>query len=472
MPLIPTGPPSPAPRRPLRILVGAVALAVLLVAVAMAVRSDDGPASNRVETAAREVEPASPRTSSRLPDRATVPKEAGDQEVPPDEAGQDQVLTGPSPLGQTSAPRASAVPPTARATPSRTQTSALPFPSVSPPSDSSQPDVPTEPPGPPPPAPPPAPPPPPPPANPPSPEVPPEPEGPPPGPTAEQQACSNLDLVAIGDPAAGSEVAAAASARFRAALSQVPQTNDLVCGRWPLDRFLDDLVVQRIHVAGAPYGILVGGLKPTDPVLWLSEIEWASYKWRVHSGTTHNITGVPVRRTTIGGYNVIRTSRGAVVMVRSDTWGHTVVSGAFDVWMASGGPSGPMGLPESRATGTEGVGAHQAFTNGELRLPGVSTDVEAEHLPADRYVWVPLTAAQVAIAPPAPNTVQDVHGVSYYVDQSGVRHWIETYADWRCAVHQLGATDIKWLDGGVIPLPGWQAAKAPLGPKFVCPTKG
>lgn len=478
MPLSPTDRPPATSSRSVRILVGVVALAALLVAVTTALRSDDGPARNRVETAAREVEPASPRTSSRLPDHSTIPPKDG-PEAPPNEAAQTPFLRAATSPARVKAPGGAVASPTARATPPRTQTNTVSFPSVTQPADTSQPGqppVPTEPTGPTEPAgptepvgPPPPPPPPPPPS-----EIPPEPEGPPTGPTAEQQACKNLDLVAIGDPVVGNEVAEAATSRFRSAMPQIPGTSDLVCARWPIDRFLDDLVVQRVHVAGAPYGILVAGLEPTDPVLWLSEIEWASFKWRVSPGTTHNFTGVPVRRTTIGGHDVIRTSRGAVVMVRSDTWGHTVVGGAFDFWMASGGPSGPMGLPESRATGTDGVvGAYQEFTNGELTLPGVVVDFEAESLPASSYVWVPLTAAQVAIAPPAPNTIQDVHGVSYYVDGMGVRHWIETFPDWKCAANSLGATDVKKLEvgpGPYAPLPGWQAAKAPLGPKFVCPS--
>lgn len=288
----------------------------------------------------------------------------------------------------------------------------------------------------------------------------------------EQELCANLGLVAVGDPAVGDAEAAAAWNRFRAAIPQIPATDHLRCGK-PVARFLDDLLIQRVQVAGEGFGILVGGLDPADPVLWMSEIEWTSYKWMFPNDSNHNFTGVPVGRQTIGVHPIIRTSRGAVVMVRSDSWGHTVVSGAWDAWMASGGPNGPMGLPEGRAI-KDPQGAHQDFTNGVLKLPGVTSELEAEVLPASRYVWVPLTAEELATPPPAVNSIQDVYKVSYYVDRHGVRHWIETTSDWSCARNNLGAVPVTEHEVGEqepIPLPGWQAARAPLGPAFTCPRK-
>lgn len=305
-------------------------------------------------------------------------------------------------------------------------------------------------------------------------EVPPEPTEPT-APT-EQDRCATLGGVAIGDNTDGDPVAIAARARFRAARPQIPETEGFLCGSKPVARFLDDLLIQRIRVAGEGFGILVGGLEPSDAVLWLSEVEWTSYKRKEPWDATHNFTGVPVERTTIGGHQMIRTSRGAVVMVRSDSWGQVVVSGAWDVWMASGGPNGPMGLPEGLAIeDPEGAkGAHQDFTNGVLKLPGVTSKLEAEAMPASRYVWVPLTAGELATPPPAVNTIQDVYGVSYYVDRAGVRHWLETTSDWSCARNDLRATEVTTHEVGQhepIPLPGWQAARAPLGPVFVCPAK-
>lgn len=474
MPLNPTEPTVSAPSRVALVVVAGVAVVALLFAVAMLTRPGKSPGRNRVETAAGDDQTA----PNQPPSRPTVPQVTNPAEPTP---GAPAPPTDPSPISN---PPAATAPTSGRATPAEAAASNTPSAAFTGPArptirtgqepttpepagstGSTEPtgstggtEGPSEPQG--------------------STEVTVEPTSPtsstgsteiveitgepttPTGPTEEQRRCANLRLVAVGDPAPGDVAAESAKTRFRSAMVQIPPTEDLVCGK-PVASYLDDLLIQRIQVAGNPHGILVGGSSPSDPVLWLSEVEWTSYKWRSAGPTNHNFTGVPVGRVTIGGYQMIRTSRGAVVMVRSDSWGYTVVGGAWDVWMTSGGPSGPMGLPEAKAIGVKDFGAKQDFTNGVLALPGVSSELEAEVMPASRYEWVPLTAEQMATPSPAPNSIADIDGVSYYVDRAGVRHWLDSTSAWSCARYNLGAPTTA--------MSGWQAARSPLGPVFICP---
>ncbi|MEO6987571.1 MAG: hypothetical protein ABI239_02895 [Aquihabitans sp.] len=435
MPLNPPEPVVPAPSTVARAVVVGIAVVALLFAIAMVARSGNSKARNRVETAAGDDQATPKQPPNQRPGRPTVP--------------QVTVPTEPTP----SAPAKPTPPPTNRSPNTNPPLATAPISNTARPADAAAPSRPTA--------------------------ATPDPAGPsgsteptvfielteeppiPIGPTDEQKRCANLGLVAIGDPAPGDDAAEAAKARFRSAMAQIPPTDELVCGK-PVARYLDDLLIQRVQVAGMPTGILVGGTTASHPVLWLSEVEWTSYKRMEPAETTHNFTGVPVERMTIGGHQMIRTSRGAVVMVRADSWGHTVMSGAWDVWMASGGPTGPMGLPEGIAI-KDPEGAHQDFTNGVLKLPGVTSKLEAEAMPASRYVWSPITAEQLLTPPPAPHSIADIDGVSYYVDRSGVRHWLDSTSAWSCARYDLGAAHIV--------MRGWQAARAPLGAVFTCPPK-
>lgn len=281
-----------------------------------------------------------------------------------------------------------------------------------------------------------------------------------PEPALDQRNCPNLGLVAIGDAATDQPVAVAASARFRAMAAAELDAPHLVCAR-PIERWRDDVVVQRLVANGTDTGALVGGLRAQDPVVRFSRVEWTSFQFRDGGVGNRNFAGVPTGRIRLGGHEVIRTSIGGLVMERPDTLGNVVINGAWDVWMARGGPTGPMGIPTGEPTGILGIGAHQDFTNGYLLLPGVTTELEAEAQPASRYQWHPVAAADRLAAAPAPHSIVEVTGASYYVDRQGVRHWLATGSDWSCARHDLGAQPAVRR--------GWAAAARPLGDPFVCP---
>lgn len=485
MSLNPTDPTRAISGRAVRAAVVGAAVVALLFAVAMVMRSNGGPDRNRVETAAADDRATPTKSATRRPGRPTTPTAPAVQDpvtteptvaasptsTVPDrsastpEAGRAAPAVGPTSAG--SSPERAAAPAQPNIQPGQTSsTPQTPSISLTPPGPTTQtptsttttsttPEIET------------------------TATVTPAGENPTgggtsveistPGPTLEQAACNNLGLVAIGDATPGDVASEAAWTRFRSAQPQIPDTDDLVCGN-PVARHLDDLLIQQLVVATKPHGVLVGGTDPAHPVLWLSEVEWTSYQWRDPLDTNHNFTGMPVGRVTIGGHEMIRTTRGAIVMVRSDSWGYTVLGGAWELWMARGGPAGPMGLPEAKATGTMDatgrivIASHQDFTHGVLTLPDVTTMLAAEVMPASRYAWVPLTAEEQAEPTPTSNSIQNVNGVSYYVDRSGVRHWIVTPSDWNCAYWDLGARE-------TLNVRGWQVAKAPLGSAFICPSR-
>lgn len=278
-----------------------------------------------------------------------------------------------------------------------------------------------------------------------------------PGLAPDQRNCPNLGLVAIGDATGSPAPVARLGPLFRAQAAATQRPDALVCAL-PLEAWRDDLVIQRLRAAGEPAGLLVAGLDGTRAALWLSDVEWTSFAFR--SGN-HNFAGIPVARLRIGGVEVIRTTRGGLVMERADTWGNVVLGGAWDVWLQRGGPTGEMGLPRSKPTGWIGIGAYQDFDGGHLLLPGVTTDLEAETRGAGEYQWHPATVDPSPAARPKPNSIVKVTGTSYYVDPQGIRHWIVSGSDWSCATHDLGAREVE--------VRGWVVGLYPLGPTFVCP---
>ena len=280
----------------------------------------------------------------------------------------------------------------------------------------------------------------------------------------DQAGCPGLGLSAIGDVTGSPPVAVAAAGRFRAMAAAELGGAALVCAH-PIETWRDDLLIQRLVANDQDAGTLVGGLDPNDPVLKFSPAEWTSLQFRNSGSSGHNFAGVPTGREQRGGVEIIRTTRGGLVMERSDSWGDAVVNGAWEVWMAHGGPTGDMGLPAGKPVADRSIlGAHQDFARGVLLLPGISSDIDAEAQPAGRYQWQPISEAERNANPPPLGSIVEVAGTgtSYVLDRSGVRHWIVTQSDWGCAhtdLH-LAASD-TWR--------GYQLAWFPLGEPFVCP---
>lgn len=298
-----------------------------------------------------------------------------------------------------------------------------------------------------------------------------EPEAPEP----DEEGCPNLDLYPIGGFASGAPDAfAALSPRFRDLAPAEWANPTLVCG-YPLESWRD-LVVQRLVTGGEPDGALITAADGSSIVLRVDEIEWATYRFRYGGGPDGpNLVGHPVGRLQWGTVEVIRTTNGGLVFAHPGSMGVPVLGGAWDRWMADGGVDGPMGLPLGRpesATGPIGAdvwvdglpatGARQDFTHGWLFLPGVMTDVEAAAQPADRYQWHDLS--ELGPFPEEPvdyrGQIMQISGISFYVDATGVRHWIATTSDWSCARWDLGATEYR--------VRSFELAAYPLGDVFVC----
>lgn len=281
-------------------------------------------------------------------------------------------------------------------------------------------------------------------------------------PAVDEERCPTFSLVAIGAlPPDPSPQLTALAPRFRELAAAELTNPNLVCAH-PIETWRD-LAIQRLVTAGQADGSLITATDGSSIVLRLSEVEWTAYRFRGGGSPTGvNFLGFPVGRQVIGGLPVIRTTRGGLVLPRNDTIGIPVVGGAWEYWMANGGPAGPMGRPESIPTGfVTPLGAYQDFTNGWIWLPGVATEIEAWVQPPSRYEWHPSAAYTGPVPADTRNTILQTNGMSFYVDRNLVRHWIRTTADWSCAHWNLGAPEI--------PVRGFINGRHVLGPAFVCP---
>jgi len=289
-----------------------------------------------------------------------------------------------------------------------------------------------------------------------------EPEDPPPPPLErDEEGCPNLDLYPIGgvSPETPEELKALAP-RFRELAAAEMDKRALVCAK-PIE-FWRDLAIQRLVSEGTPDGVILTATNGTSGILRLDEIEWTGYRFR-NGGSPlgPNFLGYPVARMSFGGASVIRTTHGGLVSARNDTVGIPVIGAAWDIWVAHGGPTGDLGMPMGLPTGFPDIGAYQDFANGWMLLPGVTTDLEALAMPADRYEWHPrLEDLDPAID--GRGKLLETTGMAFYVDPSGLRHWIRTTSDWSCAHWDLGAEKAE--------VRGYVLGDYPLGDQFVCPS--
>ena len=300
---------------------------------------------------------------------------------------------------------------------------------------------------------------------------------PPPEPDRDEVNCPNLDLIAIGGVSAEAPaVLQALAPRFRELAAAELAKPLLVCAK-PLE-FWRDLVIQRLVTAGQSDGALITATDGSSVVLRISEIDWTGYRLRFSGSPIGvNFLGYPVGYITMGETTILRTTLGGLVSSRPDTIGIAVMGGAWDFWMAQGGPDGPMGTvtgqpqaaygpfggatPEEVAKKTVTVsGASQDFANGWIFLPGVASDVEAAAQPAARYEWHHESDYLGAPTDGLGHILQ-TDGMAYYVDPGGVRHWLRTTSAWSCARWNLGATEIK--------VRGFEMADYVVGSQFVCP---
>ena len=284
----------------------------------------------------------------------------------------------------------------------------------------------------------------------------------------DQRNCPNLGLVAIGDAPEGDDFLASFHEAFRAMAGAELTRPLLVCAQ-PMKRW-EDLVVQELTVEGRPDSMLATAGDHSGPVLKLTFPEWEMFLLR-EADSAGNLLGFPLARTRAGGADVVLTSHGAVVTAAIGSKPLPLIGGIWDLWLASGGADGPMGLPESfphgstwsdPVTGEPVTGAVQAFSNGWARLPGVLTAREAAAQPAEAYEWLPHPPAEDLTRFRGHIIEVENSNLTYYVDHDGIRHWIPTSSDWMCARWDLGAEPIV--------VSGHVAGQLPLGEEFVCPT--
>lgn len=271
----------------------------------------------------------------------------------------------------------------------------------------------------------------------------------------DEELCPNLGLVAVGD--SSDERLHRLRPRFRAEVPSLFESADgFVCAS-PMTLWRGDLAVQAVRVDGRLHGQLVSGLGDDDPVMLLTDTEWASWLWR----SDHNFVGTPLRREVLDGVPIIRTSRGAVVMEHPDSMGIPVVNAAWDLWQYAKGPAGPMGMPVGRAQGVVNL-AWQDFEHGRLIAPGIVVDLQAEVAPAATFDWRLWPADDPDPRQPfTANSVIEIAGAAYYLGEDGKRHWIQTTGDWYCARDRMNATMRGNVEGRLM-------KRFELGERFVC----
>lgn len=294
-------------------------------------------------------------------------------------------------------------------------------------------------------------------------------------PDPDEADCPALDLYPIGGYAEGtSSTLAALSPRFRALAPDEWAKPTLVCGHG-LEPWRD-LVIQRLVTEGRADGALVTAADGSSIVMRVSEIEWATYRFRHSEGPVGpNLVGYPVGRMSWGGLEIVQTTAGGLVFAHSEAMGVPLLGGAWDLWVANGGPTGHMGTPTGRpesamgpigsdtwVAGMPSTGARQEFSTGWVFLPGVLSDVEAVAQPAERYEWHDASEAWPVPVEPFDyrGHVMQISGISFYVDMEGIRHWIRTGSDWSCATWDLKAVEYR--------VRGVELARYPLGVEFVC----
>ncbi|CAN5656938.1 hypothetical protein BH10ACT1_BH10ACT1_26970 [soil metagenome] len=278
--------------------------------------------------------------------------------------------------------------------------------------------------------------------------------------------CQGIDLVAIGDLASTAPPGLEPfSARFVGLSPPELAKPALVCAR-PIERWRD-VVIQRLFTSSHEDGVLITDAAGGQPVLRFTNAEWETYKFRGQDddATSHNFSGPPRGRTTFAGAEVILTTRGGIVMERPDSYGAAVLNAVWTYWHDEGGYL-RVGLPTSAPSADPAIdGVYQDFTKAWGRLPGVLGATEAEAVRStDAFVFTDVADPEADRPAGAEGDIIQTTGTSWFLDQDGVRHWIDSVEAFDCAVGAEGAEEIE--------VRGWVSASYELGDPYECPPEG
>ena len=203
-----------------------------------------------------------------------------------------------------------------------------------------------------------------------------------------------------------------------------------------------------------------------DPVR-LSDAAYAGYRGafaRDRIDVAIQILGYPLSVEETPAGVIVHMTQG-VLVGRTETDPFFVipaVDGAYDTWLQSGGPDGALGLPTSSPMVNPSGSWYEPgqwyleFERGYLTAPADLSERARFVRPPDPAA--PLTSTRV---PLTDHILRQFGGTAWYVDGSGVRHWIPDGTTYTC----LGG------DGAIAvnDVPGYAVWTLPAGPPAVCP---
>jgi hypothetical protein len=237
------------------------------------------------------------------------------------------------------------------------------------------------------------------------------------------------------------------------------------CWGGPEQPFVRGRTRAVVDEAGHPMGTYVTA--PDGRSVYLTETMWKSYS-DIAGGTA-------LESPAAGGYPVgvdfytdpdavaIRLDNGGLLIgPRPDTQLFWIPVQGMARWNDTGGLRGDLGFPASNVK----VGADDAvleFEKGEMRVTAdrIGPIVDGRDTPIDVVVPADRTGG-LDLATVRRHIIRQWGGTAWWIDGSGVRHWIPDEPTWKC----LGGEDA--LAPGADGVHGWTVWLLPLGRPARC----
>ena len=224
------------------------------------------------------------------------------------------------------------------------------------------------------------------------------------------------------------------------------------CAGYVLRR--DGLILQPYGVTlrrGTGVGAFVSVLAPAPQVVILTHAQYAQYRAMAESYGPERL-GDPVKRNDTGRWQVAEFTNGTIIGPAVDAPAFSIVGATRERFLATGGLDGTMGAPTTFPYDVAGSGRVQEFAKGKL----VTTYLDGS------LQWDPVKDPAADLPDRTSNVVlSSADKTSWFVDDSHVRHWLPTGADYKCAIGGLG---VGVYDG----TPSWAIATLEVGDAFTC----
>lgn len=238
------------------------------------------------------------------------------------------------------------------------------------------------------------------------------------------------------------------------------------CSSRPVGKF-GDALEQDLVVDGRPAGAIL--FAPEATPLRLTQSEWRSYNDMAlrDPERARELGGYPISIDTTAEGTIITLSLGGV-LVGEDPDGVFFwipqIGGVFDMWIASGGTTGTLGLPTSSVFPTGDfsrdpwydAGWYLEFERGYMFAPDLLVGDPQVTVTFVDDVFAPLTG----LGDIEGHILRQVGGEAWFIDADRVAHWIPTGGVFNCLG---GNTALLQPD-----TPGYTIASLERGPTATC----